>query len=75
VPVKASAGPNTTFQPGTPVPLFDTHLVGLGASQYFNYDVTADGKRFIIDSNVGEAAVSAVPPLTVVINWKAGPTK
>jgi Tol biopolymer transport system component len=75
VPVKASAGPNSAFQPGTPVPLFDTHLTGLGTALYFNYDVTSDGKRFLINSSVGDAAVSAVPPLTVVINWNAGQTK
>jgi Tol biopolymer transport system component len=73
VSVKASAGPTPTF--GTPVPLFDTHLTGLGTSLYFNYDVTADGKRFLINSNAGDPAASAVPPLTVVINWNAGQTK
>jgi Tol biopolymer transport system component len=75
VPVKASAGTNTMFQPGAPVPLFDTHLVSLGTNYYFNYDVTADGKRFLIDSSVADAGAPAVPPLTVVINWNAGQTK
>ena len=35
----------------------------------FQYDVTADGKRFLI-TTAGSGAAS--PPLTMVTNWTAG---
>jgi hypothetical protein len=31
----------------------------------FQYDVTADGKRFLNTTN----AAGSTPPLTVVVNW------
>jgi len=33
------------------------------------YDVTADGKRFLVTTT---AAGASAPPLTVVVNWTAG---
>jgi eukaryotic-like serine/threonine-protein kinase len=73
VAVKASAGPKPVFDAGTPVPLFDAHLAGLGVTVYFNYDVTADGKRFLAITDGATAATGAsAPPLTVVTNWTAG---
>jgi eukaryotic-like serine/threonine-protein kinase len=72
VAVTAVAGPKLSFQPGSPRPLFDTHLASSSQSAAFEYDVTADGKRFLISSVSG--AVS-VPPLTVVVNWEAASGK
>jgi serine/threonine protein kinase/Tol biopolymer transport system component len=69
-PVKAVPGPNPVFEPGTPRPLFHTHLVQTVRSGNFEYDVTPDGKRFLLDSTV-EGSTSALP-LTVVVNWAAG---
>ena len=46
VPVKASAGTKPSFDPGAPVALFDAHMVHEGTDVQFEYDVTADGKRF-----------------------------
>ena len=70
VPVRASGGTGSkpSFDPGTPVPLFDAHFAVPGAN-YYDYDVTADGKRFLINTVVGGAA--SAPPLTVVTNWTA----
>src|SRR5262249_56867389 len=71
--IRASVGPGakSSFEPGTPVALFDMH------SQYpargFNimsYDVTADG-RFLVNANADDSHSSATPPLTVVVNWDA----
>lgn len=75
VPVKASAPAVTgaakpTFEAGAPVALFDAHMVNAGASNSFEYDVTADGKRFLLNT-AGRTGASA-PPLTVVTNWQAG---
>ena len=35
----------------------------------FQYDVTADGKRFVVATNV---ATASTPTLTVVVNWNSG---
>jgi hypothetical protein len=35
----------------------------------FQYDVTADGKRFLVNTTRG---AEAAPSLTVVANWDAG---
>ena len=34
----------------------------------FQYDVAADGKRFLINTTGGTGAPSS-PPLTAVVNW------
>ena len=71
VAVKAITGPKPSFEAGTPAPLFDAHMVRVGADVIFDYDVTADGKRFLINTMGGPGAASS-PPLTVVTNWTAG---
>ena len=41
---------------------------------YHNYDVTADGKRFLVNTNgssLANASTAAVPPLKVMVNWNA----
>ena len=61
-----------TVEPGIPVPLFETHLVG-GPSR--EYDVTPDGKRFLVNTPVDPepgAAPPAPEPITVIVNWTAG---
>jgi len=67
VPVKAVAGTKPSFEAGTPLALFEAHMA---PSTGFNYDVTADGKRFLITTANGSGASST--PLTVVTNWTAG---
>ena len=68
VPIlKASAGPKPDFQAGTPVALFDGHVAPSPNNNLYMYDVTADGKRFLIDSQGGGAG--AAQPLNVVVNW------
>jgi eukaryotic-like serine/threonine-protein kinase len=71
VPVnKAVPGASAVFEPGTPMALFEARILHTGASRYFEYDVTADGKRFLINTTGGPGALST-PPLTVVTNWLA----
>jgi serine/threonine protein kinase len=70
VAVRAVLGSKSSFEPEAPRPLFETHLIALGYSVVFEYDVTADGKRFLIDTDLGGGA--DVPPLNVVVNWDAG---
>lgn len=69
VPVKAVAGTKPSFEAGTPVALFDAHMVH-SVTNELEHHVTADGKRFLIDTTSGSGAAS--PPLTVVTNWTAG---
>ncbi len=65
--VEVKRGP--TFEVGEAIPLFQTRrreLVSFG--DLFSYDVSADGQRFLISTDVGEATPS---PVTVVLNWTA----
>jgi eukaryotic-like serine/threonine-protein kinase len=70
VAVKAVTQPKPSFEAGAPVPLFDAHMGAIAGPEahYQYYDVTADGKRFLVNTN--NLAVST-PPLTVVVNWQA----
>jgi len=58
-------GKSGSFEVGAVKPLFQTHATG---SRY-EYDVTADGQRFLINT-APEQTASA--PVTVVLNWTAG---
>jgi Tol biopolymer transport system component len=73
VPIKASPGTSGTklsFEPGMATPLFDAHLASPpGGGLTFQYDVTKDGKRFLVDTT---AAAASAKPLTVVVGWDAG---
>ncbi|MGE5347345.1 MAG: protein kinase, partial [Acidithiobacillales bacterium] len=51
-----------TFQAGTPVMLFPVHPAG----ERTVYDVSADGRRFLVDSLPSD---QGSPPLEVVVNW------
>ena len=58
-----------TFVVGAVRPLFETRpVLGaiIGASN--SYEVTADGKRFLVNTIVGELTSS---PITLVVNWDA----
>jgi Tol biopolymer transport system component len=62
-------GAKTTFQPGVPQQLFETELSAPVAAMD-QYDVTADGKRFLVNAVSFGSATSAA--LNVVVNWDAG---
>jgi serine/threonine protein kinase len=64
--IKAMAGPKPTFETAAPETLFDAHMLATTTPQ-FEYDVTADGKRFLINSISGSSA--SAPYLNVVVNW------
>ena len=67
VSVRAGA----TFEAGTPAPLFQTRIFGVGPAVNYShqYDVTADGQRFLLNVDLSEATAG---PITVVLNWLAG---
>jgi hypothetical protein len=49
--------------------LFDSHIVPATNGEFY-YDVTADGKHFLVATTAG-TAFSSTPTLTVVVNWQA----
>lgn len=58
-----------TFESRTSRLLFQTHTSFRGTAFRMNYDVSADGRRFLVN----EAVEAAAPmPITVVLNWVAG---
>jgi len=66
---KAVPGTKPFFEVDAPMALFSAHIMQ-GGTESFEYDVTADGKRFLINTPSGPDAAST--PLTVVTNWLAG---
>jgi Tol biopolymer transport system component len=56
-------------RPGVAQPLFQTTALFPGSIYRMNYDVNADGTRFLINTPVDGAGQS---PITVVLNWAAG---
>ena len=66
--VAAVNGKGASFEVGAVKPLFrDAHVAFTGVG--YQYDVSADGQRFLINTSP-EQATSA--PITVVLNWTAG---
>jgi Tol biopolymer transport system component len=64
VSVQASG---STFEPGTPMTLFQTRMVVGGiANLYHQYAVSRDG-RFLVNVRADE---STATPLTLILNWK-----
>ena len=57
----------STFQFSAPTELFQTHAhEPIGAEEFFTYDVSADGQRFLI--NV-DAEPTNPPPVDIILNW------
>ena len=73
VPVNATTGAKPISEVGVPVALFATTILsnGTGARTQYQYDVSADGRRFLIADSVSSAAPSG-PTLLVVTNWLGG---
>ena len=63
--VKVSSG----FEVGSPNLLFQTHpRQPISAMDFFTYDVTNDGQRFLVNAKV-ESTNAA--PLSVILNWQS----
>ena len=59
------------FEAGNPKALFDSRAQNPGTSfPFYRYDVTADGKRFLVNTVASGSECPA--PITVVLNWQAG---
>jgi eukaryotic-like serine/threonine-protein kinase len=60
-----------TFQPGVPKPLFRAAILGGtggGPGAAWRWDISPDGKRFLMDTALEEATAA---PVTVVLNWQS----
>ena len=65
--VEVKEGP--TFEADVARPLFQTRRrEQISSVDLFSYDVSADGQRFLVNTDVGEVTSSS---LTVVLNWTA----
>ena len=65
---------NPVFKAGIPKALFQTAILetsGAPSRGIFRYDVTADGKKFLINSMPRETSGQAADPITLVLNWTA----
>jgi eukaryotic-like serine/threonine-protein kinase len=60
---------SSNFESGTPLALFQPHLrQSISANDLVSYDVSADGRRFLINAKVDEPNAA---PLAVVLNWSS----
>jgi len=58
---------NASFEAGSPVALFQTHRrQALSSQDFFSYDVSVDGQRFLIATQMDEGTPA---PLSVLLNW------
>jgi hypothetical protein len=64
--VKAAPGDPRVFEATAPQALFETRVPSTSPGfNNFVYAVAADGKRFLVNTTIGDSA----EPLTVVVNW------
>jgi len=65
--IEVKEGP--TFDAGVAKPLFQTQVrQQVSSVDLFSYDVSADGQRFLVNTDVGDVTS---PALTIVLNWAA----
>ena len=71
VPIEMSAN-GLTLTPGTPVPLFTTHIGRVidAAGTGPQYIVSSDGQRFLMSIIAQETSAT---PIRLFVNWKPQP--
>ena len=76
VALSVMPGPKPSLTAGAPAVLFDAHYAS-PIQNFFSYDVTRDGKRFLVTASPSGTSSGApsTPPLTVRVNWNAAPPK
>ena len=71
--MKAARAGQPVFEAAVPQALFDVRTRNVPPRfNRFNYAVAADGKRFLVNTGVGDVTET---PLTVVVNWLAAVKK
>ena len=71
VEVTTGGAGSGAFKAGKPKALPVPSAAGLAMVRSHQYDVSADGQRFLMRSARQEGS-EASPPITVVLNWTAG---
>jgi hypothetical protein len=59
------------FRAGIPIALFESALLP-SAGILYRWDVSADGKKLLLNTSGESTALAAQSPITVVLNWQAG---
>ena len=54
--VKTSVGATSSFEAGAPAALFEAHIADVGTTSGDAYDVTADRKRFLVNTTGADTA-------------------
>ncbi len=68
--VSVAVNSEGSLSTGAPTPLFQTHArATVSSSDLFTYDVTPDGKRFLVDRYVKPAQT---PPLNIILHATTG---
>ena len=62
-------GASPSFKAGIPKALFLAPLAASNLPNLPNWDVSADGQRFLIDANPEDPGLA---PITIVTNWQTG---
>jgi eukaryotic-like serine/threonine-protein kinase len=63
----AAVKTGSSFEAGPPSSLFQAHTrQAISTQDVFSYDVTEDGNRFLVNTNVEEPSAS---PLSIILNW------
>jgi eukaryotic-like serine/threonine-protein kinase len=63
----ASVKARSAFEFNAPEPLFEAHThEPLTAEEFFTYDVSADGQRFLINANSEQTDAR---PVDIILNW------
>jgi len=58
----------SNFDAGTPIALFQANPREMvGTSEQFSYDVSRDGQKFLINTQLK----TALTPMSIVLNWTA----
>jgi eukaryotic-like serine/threonine-protein kinase len=70
-PIKIGGGPKPSLEPGPPQALFAAPPLFhyWGGNSTYDYDVTADGKRFLLNADVANA--TSTHALNVIVDWVA----
>jgi len=67
VPIKLGTGPTPSLEPAALEVLFSPPPLSQDLQDCFNYDVTSDGKHFLLA--IADSSSAASTALNVVLNW------
>lgn len=63
------SGSSTAFQSGIPKPLFKPKGLAPQNTDYYSWDASSDGKKFIFAVSPSASGAAPPPKFTVVLNW------